>query len=278
MTNEATPAVAGAEAQPQADANSVDSIIDNALAEQNNATKDQAQSDAAEPQESEAEAEQLWPKKATNALSRRDKQIGKLKAQTEYLAQENEKLRAQSTQKQPIEQVKDGRPDEKNYDNYADYMKAELKWEMEQKFAERDTKNQKTVEQAREEAWVAERQDAAASKAKELVKDIPDLVDFVGEHEETYEAFSPEIKRAFLESDNPLLAAYNLVKEGKFEALASMSPARAAMEIGRAQAQAIAKPKTNAPKPMPAARGAVAGSKRLEDMDGDEIRQFMRAK
>lgn len=277
MTNEATPTVAGAEAQTQADANSVESIVDNAVAAE--ATKETPS--PAEPSEPEGEAEQPWPKKAENALAKEKGKSARLKFERDQERQARADLEqrlAQYNSKQPNTQSKDGKPDEKAYDNYADYMKAELKWEMEQKFAERDTKNQKTVEQAREEAWVAERQDAAASKAKELVKDIPDLVDFVEEHEETYEAFSPEIKRAFLESDNPLLAAYNLVKEGKFEALASMSPARAAMEIGRAQAQAIAKPKTNAPKPMPAARGAVAGSKRLEDMDGDEIRQFMRAK
>lgn len=248
-----------ATAQPQADA---------AIAAQ-----ETPEIEGAEPEEQATEnREDAFPKKAVNAISRRDKQIGKLRAEREQLAAELNKFRAQSTQTKP---ANTGAPKEAEFTNYADFLEAKNAYAIEQKFAERDTKHEETQRTTQEKAWISEREQALSVKAQQFVKEMPDAAALVEEYSDVIDEFSPQLQRLFLEADNAPLAFYNLAKEGKLESLASMSLARAAMEIGRAETQAATKPKTKAPTPLPAARGSVAPSKSLESMSGDELLKWV---
>lgn len=285
MTNQTTSAQAGGEAQPIVDANSIDSIVDNAVAESNTATKDTPEAEAAEPNEPVVDAEDPWPKKAENALAKAKGKAAQLRAERDQERAARQRLEQQLAQySQPQTKqasANNGEPKETDFNNYAEYMRAVQKFDLQQEFAARDSKQQVTQQTAQEQAWVTQREQAVATKAQEFVKENPEVTDLVEEFGDVIDGWQtthPHITRAFLEADNAPLAFYNLAKEGKLEELANMSPARAAMEIGRAQTQAIAKPKTKAPTPLPAARGSVAVGKKPEDLSGDEIRSWMRAK
>lgn len=275
MTDQTIPANAGA--QSSADANSIESIIDNATTPATSEPTETPEAEPSEPQAAEAKPEEAFPKKAVNAISRRDKQIGKLKAQWEQAQAEINQLRQQAPQAAPNKPVNEGEPKESDYQNYHDYMRAVQKYDLGQEIAKLHGKQQETQKTAQDKAWIDQREQAVMQKAQEIAKDNPEIIALIEEHADIADDFSPELQRLFLEADNAPLAFYNLAKEGKLEALASMSLAKAAMEIGRAQTQAPTKPKTKAPTPLPASRGSVPSGKSLDDMSGGEIRSWLRS-
>lgn len=265
MTELASPQ--GVEAQAMPDA--IDAIIDSA---ETNTPKPVEDSEVKQDET----PEETFPKKAVNALSRRDKQIGKLKAQYEQAQSELNQLRQAQAVKPQVKS--DGAPKEADFNNYADYMEARTEWKIEQRLADRDGKQQQAQTATQEEAYINSRREHLSATAKEFVKSIPDAQSVIDDHADIADEFPPHIQRLFLDADNAPLAFYNLAKEGKLEALASMSPARAAMEIGRAQAQTVTKPQTKAPAPLPASRGSVASGKSLDSMSGDELLKWINTK
>jgi len=258
-------AFAASEAQPQADATTPENVPT-----QEEATQEKPTEEAAETEESGSDPkEEAFPKKAVNAISRRDKQIGKLRAQYEAAQAELNKFREQSLPK-PTQQTNSGEPKETDFNNYADYLEARATYKIEQKFAERESKQQESLRSSQEQNWLAERNQYVSTKAQEFIKEVPDALSIVQEYGDIADEFSPELQRLFLEADNAPLAFYNLAKEGKLEALMAMSPAKAAMEIGMAQAIAPSKPKTKAPAPLPASRGNAASQKPPEKWTADD--------
>lgn len=218
--------------------------------------------------------------KLRRAKSRDDRKIGKLTAIRHQSEQRLLKMEAELAKiQQGGQQQKpfNGEPKEADYQNYADYLEARNDWKLDQRLAERDTKQTQTQQTEQEQRWTSERETHVSTKAQELAKELPELPALVEEYADVVDDYSPELKRLFLEADNAPLAFFNLAKEGKIEALATMSLSRAAMEIGRAQTQAAVKPQTKAPKPLPAARGSVAASKSLDDMSGDEMRSWLKS-
>lgn len=297
MTNPATPAPAGGEAQPIADANSIDSIVDAAVAESTQATKETPEAEATEPNEPAAETEEAWPKKAENALAKAKGKAAQLRAERDQERTARQRLEqqlAQYSQQQPqpkstnsgnMSVEKTGIPTKlvpESFTNWADYSEARAAeiadYKISQKFAEHSEQQTKSYQAAQEQARLTKSLDDIGTAADKFIADVPDAQEIFDECEDTLVAMPDEIKRVFLEiGPGAELAVYNMAKEGKLEALASMSAARAAAEIGRAMTQAI-KPRTKAPTPLPASRGSVAGGKRLEDLSGDEMRSFLRAK
>lgn len=225
--------------------------------------------------------EVVFPKKAVNAISRRDKQIGKLRAE---IAQRDAEL-ARFRQSEPRQEVKQSGPREEDYDNYADYLEAKLEAKLEQKWSQTQAKQtqeyQKTQQQAQEIAWKQEREDYVAEKASEVVKVYPALSEIVQEYADVLDSFPPHIEQVWLEADNAPLALIALANEGKLEALAHMSPAKAAMEIAKAEIRgeqiAKTKPITKAPAPMASVKGSGSGPKALDDMSWDELKKWQRS-
>ena len=159
-------------------------------------------------------------------------------------------------------------------------MRAVAKYDTKQELASRESKQKETHQTTQEQQWIAQREQAVAAKAQEFAKETPELLELVEEYGDVIDELPPQIQRVFLEAENAPLAFYNLAKEGKLESLASMSPARAAMEIGRAQTQAPTKPKpvTNAPAPMSPAKGTGASGKSLDRMSWEETRKWLEAR
>lgn len=269
MTDTTSPAT-GAEAQALPDANPIDTFIDEAI-------ETDAKPEGEQPEE-KPEAETPWPKKAENALAREKGKSAKYKFQAQQERERTAQLEtrlAQLEQKVTPKAKTDGAPSEKDFTNYADYLEAKNAHAIEQKFAERDSKQSETQKTAQYKAWENTRINEVDRQAAEFTQAVPEIEALYAEYAEELQELPLTHKQIFLESDNAPQAFYNLAKEGKLEALASMSPARAAMEIGRAAAQAVIKPKTNAPKPLPASRGSVASSKSLESMSGDELLKWV---
>lgn len=276
---EAAPAVAG-EAQPIADANPVDTIINNAETE----SPTEPSSEPTEPPDEPKE--ELFPKKAINALSKRDKQIGKLRAERDAMkARLSEYEQSKPQQQNDLSPAKTGIPTKlnaNNFANYAEFIEARAEeiadYKIDKKLAERDVKQQETQRSSQDQAWESERLTAIDKQSEEFTKEFPDVTALFDEYADVIKEYPAQIKRLFMEADNAPLAFYNLAKEGKIEDLGDMSYAKAAMEIGRAQTQAPLKPKTKAPTPLPASRGSVPAGKSLDSMSGDELLKWVDSK
>ncbi len=237
-----------------------------------------------EPQEADnSEADVPFPKKAINALSRRDKQIGKLRAQEQYLRQELAKYQeqAQKPKSGNSPEAYDG-PVEDDFETYGEFIKAVAKHEARKELAQGAEQNQKSQQSAQIDAWKSEREQFVADKANELIAENPEYQDLVLENADLLDSFPEHLEHAFLEADNGALAFVVLAKEGKLESLMSMSPAKAIMEIGRAQDRGInqAKPKqiSKAPPIISSAKGNSPVGKSLDNMSGEEMMKKLNIK
>lgn len=208
-----------------------------------------------------------WPKKAQNALSRRDKEIGKLRAQLQQLQAQREAP--------PQNQPKSDRPKEADFQTYGEYLKADALYDMRQELA-KDKEASKTEElSAKEREWMAERDMEIGQKTQEYMKAIPDYAEVAQENADILAEMPPHIQKAFYEADDAPMAFYNLAKEGKLEALASMSPYRAAMEIARAEMKKPVAQISKAPRPMQGATGKGPSSSSLDSKSPDELMKWL---
>lgn len=218
-----------------------------------------------------------FPKKAVNAISRRDKQIGKMRAEMQHYRAELEKLQTQAQQQTP--KPKSGEPNADDFDNYGDYLKAVARHEAKQELAQAQPKQEPVNVQ--EQVWIAQREEAVGQQAEALLKTNPEYQQILTENADILDVMPAHIERAFLEADNAPLAFIALAQEGKLEGLLTMSPARAAMEIAKAEARGEAlvkaKPITNAPTPISPNRGSGSGSKSLDAMSGQELNAWRKS-
>lgn len=218
----------------------------------------------------------VFPKKAVNAISRRDRQIGKQKAELSQLRAEIARFQAmqqQPQQAQPQAQTpkqSNGEPNIADYDNHIDYLEARAEWKLEQKLKERDTRNEESTQRARLEQYKVERESHINQTAEKFFSEVPDAKTTLEEYGDVIRSLPDGIVGLLYEADNAPLVLYNLAKSGKIEDLENMSLAKAAFEIGRAEAQIPQKPKTKAPAPLPTLRGSAQGIKNLADMSPEE--------
>lgn len=238
------------------------------------------------PTEEAPQAEDVvFPKKAVNAISRRDKQIGKLQQERDFLRQELAKV-----QQKPAEQTKPATmgdepepndfgipvPKMSDYDTFMAYSRAVNKYDREVERAALAKESETTQRITESQKWEAERRNYQDEKADEFVKANPAAVQVLKEYSDVIKEFSPEIVTALLETDNAVQVLYNLASNGKLEALASMSPARAAIEIGRAEAQSPPpKQQTKAPTPMSPVKGMATGGKSFSQYTPEEAHAFL---
>ena len=148
-----------------------------------------------------------FPKKAINALSRRDKQIGKYRAE---LAAERAQVAAF---KQQIEELSKGRPDPNKppevsqFDNYGNFLLADAKFKAMQELKEQGwTQGQPQTQtpqvSPQEAAWVEQRETHIAQQANEILAANPEYQQILTENADILDTFPPHIERAFLEADN----------------------------------------------------------------------------
>ena len=234
------------------------------------ATEETAPTEAIEP------VDVPFPKKAVNALSRRDKQIGKLQANNAALERELSKYREQQTS------AAQKPPSEESFDNYGEYLKAQARMEFEQEQSQKTKQEAEQRTTAEQEAWYSERTEQIKKQVDERVASIPDYRQLLMEHADIVQSLPDHIEKAFYESDAPELAFYALAKEGKLESLFNMSPARAAIEIGKAEVRgetlSKAKQITKTPPPIEGVKGTGSSSKTLETMNSQELLKWVNTK
>lgn len=232
------------------------------------ATAPETEGEATEP--AKAEGDEQFPRKAVNAISKRDKQIGKLRAEREALKREVEALRSRATDTTKV-------PKEDDFNQYTDYLKAQARHEAQQAVTENVLESKesqlKSLDVQERTTWEDERVNNAVETARSLKAQLPDLDKVYQENAHVFETFSDELGDMFLHLDNPALAMYNLVKDGKFDRLSGMPLHLAAFEIMQAHAKKpqASNPVSQAPKPISAAKGSGTGQKSVSEMSYQEL-------
>lgn len=258
------------------EAKTEDTAVEDVAVEENEALEGQEQEKSADkdakPDDAE-KTEEKWPKKAENALSRQKKENHKLRSQLMALQQQQQQLM------QSLEEMKNPKksnvPQEQDFESVLDYLKAQAAYEAnkatEDKFNSQTKQQQELMQQ---QQFYARREQEIVTQAAELSKAIPDLDQTIEEHEDVIAALPQNVREMFLSAQNPPLAAYNLIKEGKLEALAYMHPQLVAAEIVRAQSQ-MPRPVNRvsaAPKPISGISGVGnAGKSSINTMTPDEL-------
>lgn len=226
----------------------------------------------AEPHEPE---DVPFPKKAVNALSRRDKQIGKLQAQ---LAADRAELAKYREVQKPV----DNSPKEESFDNYGEYLKAIARHEAKQELSQSSKQQEEKATTAQQEAWMAQREGNAIERSKVAMETIPDYKQLFMENVDILQSLPPHLANAFMELDAPDMAFYALAKEGRLDALFDMSPIRAAAELGKAEARgetlSKAKQITKAPAPIEGLKGTGSSTKSLDTMNSKELLDWLNKK
>ena len=195
-----------------------------------------------------------FPKKAQNALARRDRQIKKMHAQLAQYQTEMENLRKSIQQGAP----EDKGPKESDFETYGEFLKAQTLWEVKKEMAESQKaaseKMQSEQQNAAKAHFVEQRVQAIAVKSQEYAKKFPDFLQVAQANAAFLDALPTEVQEAFY---NPridaALAFYNLAKAGRLDDIADMSRDEALILL--AQAQSLPAPTTKAPAPMKAASG-----------------------
>jgi len=237
--------------------------------------------DKAETQEAEAKDTVEFPKKALNAISRRDKKIGKISAELEATRKQNQEiLEKLAKYERPQPQFADEwdeweyhnpeGPKQAEFDNMASYLKAVGKYEA---LKETPQQNQPTQEQIAEYQRTVAVVKNMEVQEQELLKTYPDYNEVEAEYQDLIDSAPKELVQLFLEVENPPLAFYTLAKQGKLESLVDMPLPRAALEIGKALATGLPQTKkiSSAPRPIQANTGTGTGSKSIDQMTYEEI-------
>lgn len=206
-----------------------------------------------------------FPKKAVNALNRKNKQINKLRAQMRELeAKLNEA---------PPEQNNQSEINPDDFDSYGDYINAQVEALVEQKTMQSQTDMQKQQLTQQQQALAAQRDQHIIEQAQEAAQVFSDLPQVWQENAQLLDALPKEVADIFYSIDHAPAAVYTLAKEGKLESLLYANPSIAAYEIVNAQnrgLEMLSKPKTRvsqAPTPISKARGTGSAKKQLSPND-----------
>jgi hypothetical protein len=212
----------------------------------------------------DGESQEEFPKKAVNALNRKNKQITKLRAQMRELQTKlNES--AKPLESKPV--------NEADYESYADYINAQVEALVDQKTKQSQGDMQKQQLLQQQEALKAQRDNHIIEQAQEVARTLPDLPQVWQQNAQLLDALPEQVADIFYDLDNAPAAVYVLAKEGKLESLLYANPAVAAYEIINAQNRGmalLAKPQTRttqAPQPISKARGTGSYKKQLSPND-----------
>ena len=229
-----------------------------------------------EQEDDKIKEQERFPKKAERALERRNKKINKQRTQIAELERELQEYRNQ-TRVEQTQNVPDGlvKPSEDDFEDYADFLKAEGKYEAQLEYAKVEVETQRKQEIESQREWVQVRAKQIDERAAEAVKNIPELNGLYQENQDIIEGYSDATKIAFLEAEKPEMAFYALAREGKLESLDSMTPTQVARTIAFAEVRgeelSKTRPQSQAPAPIKPAKGGGARGKTLDDMSPSEL-------
>jgi hypothetical protein len=256
---------------------SADVATDEGPSEESTVENQEVQEDIAEPED-----DTPFPKKAVNAISRREKKIEKLRA-------ENEQLKAQLQQTAPKEQVppfkepgdqkKDTPPNPDDFVEWDDYLQAKVEYGVAKALEARASQEKQSEVSRKEQEYFSQRiKDFGASvdKHSKRISDFEVIGDRI--EKDVLPNLSADVQTAILESEDGALALYTLMKEGRIEDLEDMDGRQALKFLAKAEVRGQkfvenSRKVSAAPKPIQAVKGTGTYKKDVYDMTPDEIRK-----
>lgn len=242
----------------------------------------QEDQDSDQNETNEDQAEEVWPKKAENAVRRRDKQIGKLYSEKQEMQQTIQQLQQQlqthNTQGQELR--------EEDFNTFGEYLVAVAQQAgggQAQPGQGRQPSQQELLAHAKTQIQVEQRIHEATAQIDKAREEIPGFQQLETEYGDVLGALPQPVLHALLDAKNPELAFFALAKEGTLENIATLPSHQAAMEIARAEirgeqlVKALKAPKVpSAPAPIKGVNsGGAGGLKDLEDMSTDELMKWV---
>lgn len=234
-----------------------------------------------EPQEPVETVESIR-KKADNRISRLEKSRAKKDWQLSEQGKQLEALRKEIEGFKQSNQPKNKEPDENDFDNYGDYLKAVARYKPQQENQPEKAVDPKKIEEqayatAKEAVHYEQRVNHVAQQAQKAMAESPELQQLFADNEDILDSFPPQIEKVFLDADNAPAAFYALTKEGKLELLAQMNPTQAAYTIAQAQIRGEQMMKaakvSKAPAPITGAKGASQSGKPLGQQSWSELKK-----
>jgi len=217
-------------------------VIETPVAEQGDALE-QADEGENQPDETDLQRDKRRGKTAQDRFDQLTREKHELRRELEAV----KRLVTASTQHSPVEGAPEPTADQ--FDTYDQYVRAVTKWEIAQTLAEQSsTRAQQTTDMVRAANWDARLVEARAA--------IPDFAEVVGSSEVV---LAKHVEDAMLDSDLGPQLAYHMAQHPELvDRLNGLSPAKAALEMGRLEvslAAPVVKPMTKAPAPATPIRG-----------------------
>ena len=247
-----------------------------------------------EETETETESEEETEKPVGDPKAKKkggfQRRIDKLNAQKTRAQQETEYWKQQAlkgasaTKVDPTVETKaavaEGKPDPAKFDNHADYIEALTDWKTDQKFRERDQKQQKEKLQIES----MKTQESYYDRAKAFAKTNADFDEVMEDIASV--PISPAVKEIIFTSENGPELAYELAKNvDEFTRICKLSPLAAAREMGKLESRIASskstkektetKTVTDAPNPLkPVGSGSKGGVRKSIDTPGLSQREY----
>ncbi len=225
------------------------------------------ETEEATPEPAKVEEPFEGSKKEENAIAR-------LKKQRNSLQYDKKVLQEKLAQYEKVRQSPP--PKQEDFQEWEAYQDAKTDYKYDLKTAEREAEQAKARVEDSDSQWTQERQAVANERGAALEKEHPAVSKLVQDNFHIIAAYPPEIKKALLEADDAPRALANLAIEGRLEDLATMSLARAAIEIGKAESKPILKKTTNAPAPLSPSRTSVNAGMNVNNMSGRDLLKEIR--
>lgn len=243
---------------------------DSEALEDNDSTDESEDLQAKEGEDSEEQEEKKKPQAGFQ------KRIDKLTRQRAEARKEAEYWRRAALDKSGVKPTEDsvqdvkprsaeGKPKQDDFETHEEWVEAVAEWKAETKLKEREEKSR----EAQVKTELQSKLSSFQQKCQALAKDLPDFVEAMEEVEDIVPSIT--VQDVLFSSENGAQIAYELAKDRKeFERINSLSPIRAAMELGRIDAriesskeskETKTKPTTTrAPKPITPINGKSAES------------------
>jgi len=256
---------------------STDVATDEGQSEESKVESQEVQEEIAEPED-----DTPFPKKAVNAISRREKKIEKLRA-------ENEQLKVQLQQTAPKEQVspvkeseaqkKDTAPNPDDFESWDDYLQAKVEYGVTKALEARTSQEKQSEFFRKEKEYYDQRVKEFNSKEDAYYDTISDFEVMSKRFEkDVAENLSVDVRRAIMDSEDGPLALYTLMKEGRIDELEDMDGRQALRFLAKAEVRGQkyienTKKVSSAPRPIQSVKGTGTYKKDVSEMTPDEIRK-----
>lgn len=235
--------------------------------ETDNLDADDGEDDATEGKEKDI------PKEVEKALRKKDRYNRNLLAR---LRETEAKLLQMQQPSQ--KQTDSSEPQEKDFDNYGDFLQAKILYQVKQEMSGNQQQQQTQALTLQQQQIRAQQDEIIGGQVETLVSENEDFKSVLQNNLQVVDSMPDHISNLVYQIDNAVIGAYALAKEGRLQDLYSMQPQIAASEMiaavqrGNQYLAQGKQPRKPAPQPMKSLKGTGnAGAKNLANMSPDQI-------